>query len=299
MSTRHVGRWRSETGRRAYAESYAAALALLPAPTGVVEVPTAFGTVRTYAFGSPRSAAAAPLVLLPGRSSGVPMWASNVRDLAEDRAVHAVDTLGDAGLSVQTRPFTGADDQAAWLDEVIGTLDVPAVHLAGHSFGGWSAASYATRHPERVLTLTLVEPVFVLAGLRAKIYLRSIPAALPFLPRSWRARMLAGIGGVDELDLDDPLGRMISDATEYFAAALPAPRRLTPEQLHALRMPVYVALADRSSLHDAAAAAEVARSALPDVRVRLWPDATHSLPLEYPGPLDREIRAFLAAHDPA
>ena len=105
-----------------------------------------------------------PVVLLPGRTSGVPMWASNLPDLAAARTTYALDALGDAGLSVQIRPISDGADQADWLDQVLAQLPVRSVHLLGHSFGGWLAANYAVRHPERVQTLTLLDPVFVFQG---------------------------------------------------------------------------------------------------------------------------------------
>jgi pimeloyl-ACP methyl ester carboxylesterase len=63
--------------------------------------------------------------------------------------------LGDAGMSVQVRPIRDAADQADWLDQALAQLPVRSVHLVGHSFGGWLAATYVVRHPELVQTLTL------------------------------------------------------------------------------------------------------------------------------------------------
>ena len=60
-----------------------------------------------------------PIVLLPGRSSGVPMWSANVSALIHSRQVIAFDALGDAGLSVQSAPLTSMGDQAAWIDQVV------------------------------------------------------------------------------------------------------------------------------------------------------------------------------------
>src|ERR671911_898830 len=180
-----VGHFRSEEGRNEYAASYAAAMGQLPEPTRTMDLDTDFGTVRVYEFSSARTRGSTPIVLLPGRTSGVPMWEANLPDFAEERTVYALDALGDAGMSVQTRRIGDAADQAAWLDQALARLGEPKVHLVGHSFGGWLAANYAARYPERVATLSLLEPVFVFGGLRWQVYVKSIPASVPFLPRSF------------------------------------------------------------------------------------------------------------------
>jgi pimeloyl-ACP methyl ester carboxylesterase len=292
-----VGHFRSAAGEQAYLAAYREAMTLLPTPGSTLDLETTFGRVRTYEFAAAAAnRAAIPVVLLPGRTSGVPMWASNLPDLAAVRITYALDALGDAGLSVQVRPIRDAADQTDWLDQVLAQLPVRSVHLVGHSFGGWLAATYAVRHPERVQTVTLLDPVFVLQGLRWQVYLISLPASLPFLPRSWRTRMLGTIGG-GPVDPADPVARMISEATEHFAVKLPLPKRLTGTQLRGMHMPVYVALAGRSIMHDGAHAADIARAEIPDPTIELWPDATHSLPMEQTAQVDRTILAFMATHE--
>jgi hypothetical protein len=91
---------------------------------------------------------------------------------------------------------------------------------------------------------------------------------------------------------------MISEATEHYAARLPLPQRPSTEQLRSLPMSVYVAMAADSSMHDSAAATQVARNNVRNLQIRNWPGATHSLPMEYPERLNRELLGFVAAHDP-
>jgi pimeloyl-ACP methyl ester carboxylesterase len=291
-----VGHWRSEAARLAYVASYRRAMALLPPARRTLDVPTSYGRVRVYAFGRPEGSAGIPLVLLPGRASGVPMWSANLAGLAEERTVYALDALGDAGLGEQTRAITSDDDQAAWLDEVLTRLDAPRAHLVGHSFGGALATGYALRHPDRAATLTLLEPILVLQGLRWQVYLRAMIASLPFLPQRWRTSALAGLGGADEVDLDDPVAQMIADAAAGYASALPVPNRPSTDELRTLTMPVLALLAEDSPMHDGAAAVDVARASLPDVTAELWRGTSHSLPMERPGEVDAAILAFTAVH---
>ena len=50
-------------------------------------------------------------------------------------------------------------------------------------------------------------------------------------------------------------------------------------------------------MHDSAAGAALATAQIPEVTVQVWPKASHSLPMEHPTLVDRELLGFWAAHD--
>lgn len=296
-----VGHFRSPEGRAAYEEAYAAALAGLPEPTATHDLETTFGTVRAYAWVDDEHPDAAPVVLLPGRSASVPMWGDNLPDYVGHRTVYAFDTLGDTGLSTQTLPLAGVGDSARWVDEAMAALDIERAHLVGHSQGGGLAAAVAVRYPERLASLTLLEPVLTLGMMPLSTILVSIPASLPFVPEAWREAALHRIGGVEaeEVDPDDPLARLIAAGSRHFSSgSLPNPVQLTDDELRALPMPVYVAIASDSSLAGGEGAAERA-GLIPDATVKIWPDTTHSLPMQVAPALDAELLSFWDTHDPA
>ena len=70
------------------------------------DLSTSYGTVRIYEWSDPADADSTPILLLPGRLAGAPMWAANLPEFLATHRVLAVDALGDAGLSVQTSPMT-------------------------------------------------------------------------------------------------------------------------------------------------------------------------------------------------
>lgn len=293
-----VGYWRSAEGKQAYKEAYAEAMGSLPVPTQTYDVATAYGMVRVYKWANEQHRAKTPAVFLPGRSSGVPMWSTNLSAIAETRPVYALDALGDAGLSNQGVPLKNGADQAAWLDHVLNDLQLESVHMIGHSFGGWTAANYASRHPQRVATLILLEPVFTFQGLNWDVYLKSIPASLSFLPESWRNAFLQDIGGGSPADLDDPIARMIAEGIEHYAASLPTPEQISLEQMGNWDFPVFVAMAGKSAMHNGAEAVAVANENVKDAQAKLWPDATHSLPFEIASELNKEMIDFMHANEP-
>lgn len=285
-----VGHFRSMEGRAAYVDAYTRALAALPEPTATRDVSTAFGTVRTYEWNSPDSTETVPIVLVPGRSSGAPMWAENLPDLLEHRRVLAFDALGDAGLSVQGVPMHSFGDQALWMAEVLSELAPSGAHLVGHSFGGATAAAYAHRFPDRVASLTLLEPVFTFASPPARMIAWAMLLSLPAVPDSWRNTALGKIGGA-EFDPNNDLAQMIAAAARHFTAALPQPAPLDDEQLRQLDMPTYVAIAEHDSLAGGHSAVERARQ-LPKATIEVFADTTHSLPMQAREQLAVELKKF-------
>ncbi|SIN85457.1 alpha/beta fold hydrolase [Agromyces cerinus] len=293
-----LGTFRTEQGRARFIAAYEAAMAELEMPDRVTDVSTSFGCVRSYTWHGDEPTAP-PLVLLPGKTAGAPMWAENLPGFRKTgRTIIAFDALGDAGLSVQRVPLRTPADQALWLDEAITALGHDLVHTVGHSFGGATAATHAVRHPQRLVSLTLLEPVFTFGWPPLSLFGWAALTTLP-VPQLWREHALASIGGVspEEVDTAGPTGTLISVASETFVSRLPTPRPLTTAQMEILRMPVYVAIAESRSLAGGAPAATRAERRLPNATVEIWPDTTHSLPMQAREPLSVRLRSFWSMAD--
>ncbi|WP_394277098.1 alpha/beta fold hydrolase [Luteococcus sp.] len=286
-----VGHWRTMEDQARYGTARDAVMSRLPRPDHERSVVTSFGLVRvvTWVGGQPGS----PVVLLPGHSSGIPMWADNLPSWIGTRTIHALDPVGDAGMSAQTVPMSGPDDQAQWVSEVIAALDIHRAHLVGHSFGAATAAVVATRYPEQVASLALLEPVLVIQRPSATVLLWSGVLALP-TPQSWRDHALARIGGtsVEEVRQRTPMSEMIDAASSGYRPAMPTPPRLTDDEWSRLAMPVRVDLGAASTLSGHERAAERIRALLPDATVKVWPGRGHSLPMEEKDALGDELLDF-------
>jgi pimeloyl-ACP methyl ester carboxylesterase len=287
-----VGFWRSSEIRENYESEYKKAMKALPNPAQRLDIPTSFGTVRVYIWPGDDPEHKYPLLLLPGRASGVPMWSENLPGLISQRTVLALDALGDSGLSEQTKKISNSQEQAEWLKQTLDALPFEKVHLVGHSFGGWSAANFASRYPDQVASLILLEPVFTFQGIHPSFYIKAIPSMIPFLPKRMKEAMLRELGGGAEINPDDPVGMMIAAATSGYVSKLPLPDQITTIQMESWLMPVYVAMAAKSPLHDAYAAEKTARDHVKDLTIKVWQEATHSLPMEAAEEIDQEILKF-------
>jgi pimeloyl-ACP methyl ester carboxylesterase len=271
--------------RRAQFDSaYDAALARWPVPVRSREVATRYGATHVLVSGS---ASAPPLVLLPGGGATALAWAGAVRLLAAVRHVHVLDPVGDAGRSTTTTPPASADDVTRWLAEVLDGLGLGAVDLAGHSYGGWQALTFALDHPRRVRRLALVDPTTTVAGFSPGYLLHAVPV----LTRPTAARLRALVRW-------ETGGRPVDDAWLDVAAAgaeLPtAPpvrtRRPDPARLGALTVPTLVVAAGDGRAQDPRQVARGAARTLPRASVVTLPGVTHHT---LPAGAERVVTEFL------
>lgn len=246
------------------------------------------GTTRVLSAGP---ADAPPLILLPGGGATATAWFANARALAGRFRVHAVDLPGNSGYTVVS--LADAADLCRWMDGVVEAAGGGPVALAGHSYGGWVALTYALSAPERVRRLALLDPTMCFAG-PAPGYLLH---AVPLLVRPTAARAAALVrwetGG---RRLDPAWARLHGLAAEQPSTGkLVARPRPAAEQLRALDVPTLVLLAGRSRAHDVARVEAGARRLLPQVTVTVLPGASHhSLPIDPSPDVDEALLAFLA-----
>lgn len=111
--------------------------------------------------------------------------------------------------------------------------------------------------------------------------------------------MLSQIGGGAKVDRNDPIAALVAGATAFFDTKVPQPVQITKNQLQNLPMPVYAAIGGRSAMHIPETAQRVAEETLKKGRVKLWPQATHSLPMEFAAEVDKELLEFMARQDSA
>jgi pimeloyl-ACP methyl ester carboxylesterase len=257
----------------------------------ITDLPGPYGTTRVLSSGPPD---APPLVLLPGGGATATAWFANAAALSRVARVHAVDLPGTAGGTVvSVRDVAGL---CGWLDSVLdsvldGTATGP-VDLAGHSYGGWVALTYALQAPERVRRLALVDPSQCFTGFRPGYLLH----ALPVLVRPNRRTAAALRRWETRGRALDPAWVAVADAAAEARSTgkLVTGGKPAVERLRGFTVPTLVLLAGSGRAQDAAKAAAGAR-ALPDVTVEVLPTATHhTLPLDPAAEVDRAVLAFLA-----
>jgi len=102
----------------------------------------------------------APLVLLPGGLTGWLSWKSHAEILSASRQVVRVQLHNvELGLSDDPLPLDySVDYEVAAVGKTLDKFAIDQADFAGWSYGGLIALSLALRQPQRVKSLTLIEP---------------------------------------------------------------------------------------------------------------------------------------------
>ncbi|NNG19021.1 alpha/beta hydrolase [Naumannella sp. ID2617S] len=283
-----VGHFRSVAGHDRYQTAYAEALRDLPPPAATLDLRTELGIVRTYRFAG-ANPQLPPIVLLADRGRATPDWAPLVGALVRQRTVYAVDTLGEAGLSLQARTLSNDSDAANWLFQVLGQLPAKQFVLAGAGTGGWAAVNLAVRRPGVVAGLVLIDPERVLADPPSTAGVREFVATNRYSPQGWRSAWLDQRAGAP---VTGAIGRLALSGLVEHTDGSRIGDTLAERPLRELQIPTLVLLGGASTVHDARAAETRARL-LPRGTVRFWPDAPHDLVHARTPQVLTELTAFL------
>ncbi|MBB6120277.1 alpha/beta fold hydrolase [Nocardiopsis algeriensis] len=263
--------YRSEEGERRIRQNYLQALEEWPVPAERVRLPTCQGETFVLVSGPPD---APPVVLLHGSGANAAMWQGDVASWSRHLRVHAVDLVGEPGLSAPSRPPLDSGGLALWLDDVLDGLGLARTAVVGTSLGGWTALHYATRNPDRVTRLALLCPGGVGRQTTGRMLLTALPPRL-FGSRG-RRRSVQLVTG-----LDPRRDRAALDTVALaFAQFRPRTERLpvfSDEELGRLDMPVLVVVGGRDVMFDSAETARRMRARVPHARVHVLPEAGHAL----------------------
>jgi pimeloyl-ACP methyl ester carboxylesterase len=295
MVEERLTRFKTAYDERRFDERYARGRAeRWPSPPAETDIEADLGTAHVFSWAGDGT----PVLLLPGWHATSAMWAPLLARGLGGRPVHAVDLVGDVGLSVQRGPITTIDDYLPWLDAVVDGLGLDRVHLVGASYGGALSLVWSGHAPDRVATASLVDPVglgdldlrrFIVWG--AKVFAASVT------PMPLRRRLAERLHARMILDADlVALGRLTNMRTNA-PAAPDGGTALAADVLRAATAPTLALIAEHSAVTDAHASAERARTLLGDATVEIVPDAGHGLPTDGARLVAARVRRFLDTYD--
>ena len=207
--------------------------------------------------------------------------------------------------STHTPPPVSIADHAADAAALLDHLGVRRAHIAGHSTGASIGAQLALDRPEKVHTLTLLEPTLVSLPL-GDAFLKSAGPVFEAYGSGDHsgafAMFVSSASGLDwercrallEKRIPGVVAQSVKDADTFFGVELPAVAewRFGPEQAAAIRSPVLSVIGARTQPLWVEIA-EFLRSSVPHVQECTVDGAGHLLQIERPEPVARAMARFL------
>ncbi|UGT43675.1 alpha/beta hydrolase [Nocardia yamanashiensis] len=286
-----IGRFKNEQARTDFLRFYAEYEATCTVPATTTDVSTSFGSTHVRITGS---GTATPVVLLHGLGGNSLYWQKYVERFG-DRKVYALDTIGAAGRSVQTEPLKGEESFAIWFTDVLDALGLDRVHVVGLSHGAWHAALIALHAPDRLASLTMIEPGGMFAKPKTSVLLKMLWLGIQGPEKGFRKAGEWLTPGVTLTELETRGAK----AALGYRMGLGWARVLKDEELQALSTPALAICGAESIVSSPEITARRLSEHARHAETEIFPDTAHGVLDQIPDQVISRIRTFLGAHDSA
>lgn len=296
MST-YIPMFTSPEGETEVMCAYQAVMDKWPVTYKELVLPTSFGETHVIASGPEN---AQPVVLIHALLASSTSWYRNVEALSQSYRVYAVDVVGEGNKSHPVKPITSLDDFLDWFTEVIDNLGIDTLYLAGNSYGGFTAAYYAMKLPERVHKLVLIGPAATIFPMRPFYLHMFIPKAIySFFPK------VPGVKRVMQDSVDwmhkglpvDPLWEPFFYSSMVYGGLINQvlPRVYSKEEFAQIKAKTLLLLGDREAIYNnLQSAIRSARELIPHVEIEIIPAAHHVTAVANPEVVNRKLLEFFA-----
>ena len=219
------------------------------------------------------------------------MWYPNTAALSADRPVYALDTPGDPGRSIHREPMWQPERAAQWMDEALGALGLDKVHLVGSSYGGWLVINQVHRRPERLVSVTALDPGGLeKVGLRFFVWIFASLFAT-FAPKRLRPALAKWL---EQPVISDPdLRAWIQAGVKAFRIRRPAPLPLSDAELGSIRTPFYLIMGKRSLLVHPKRQLERVPRVIPGARAEIVAATGHGPQIDHPDLVNARMLSFM------
>lgn len=242
-----------------------------------------------------------PALLLHGFAGDLLTWQYNLSPLAARRLVVAADLPGHGASSLDVGDGR-VESLAVWVEGLLDALELPRVHVVGHSMGGLIGLFLADRAPGRVASLSLIAPAGLQPDYDVAFLARLTGMAAEAEAEEAAARLFAGANPLVQsiargllAQAGDPDRRAALQAivegsirkASWQGRRLPDWRDVAP--------PIRILWGDRDRIIPFPAD----RLSTADPRITVFADAGHLPHAERPGPVTDAVAEFLTRVDGA
>ncbi|MEZ0181813.1 alpha/beta fold hydrolase [Flavobacterium oncorhynchi] len=145
----------TKSEKQSYLNVYNKALKLWDIPYTEENVKTSFGTAHVIIAG-PKNGKS--LVLLHGMDATSTMWYPNIKALAKNHRIYAIDFLMEPGKSILTTKPLSSKEIVIWYNEIFSFYKLKQFDIIGASKGGWITVLLASQEKNSIEKIVLLSP---------------------------------------------------------------------------------------------------------------------------------------------
>lgn len=183
--------------------------------------------------------------------------------------------------------------QTVRFNEVLAGLDVDRVHVLGMSQGAWHASVIALHGPERLASVTLIEPNAIFGKMKWRVLFKIMKFAVHPSDANWRKMTAWLTPGVEMIAEQFDCAR----AAMAYRTSLGWARVLKDEELQSITTPLLAIFGGDSVACDPVRDVERITVHLPNAQTRIYPGMGHGVLDQIPEQVVPRILRFLAERD--
>lgn len=147
--------FKTKKEKNSYTASYNKALKLWDIPYTEEDIKTSYGTAHVVMAG-PKNGK--DLILLHGMDASSTMWYPNIKALAKNHRIYAIDFLMEPGKSTLPGKALSSEEIVIWYNEIFNHYKLKKFDIVGASRGGWIATLLATQKQNSIDKIVLLSP---------------------------------------------------------------------------------------------------------------------------------------------
>lgn len=147
--------FKTKKEKNSYTASYNKALKLWDIPYTEEDVKTSYGTAHVVIAG-PKNGK--DLVLLHGMDASSTMWYPNIKVLAKNHRVYAIDFVMEPNKSTLTDKPLSSEEIVIWYNQIFKYYKLKNFDIVGASRGGWIATLLASQKQNSIDKIVLLSP---------------------------------------------------------------------------------------------------------------------------------------------
>lgn len=263
--------------KESYTNSYNKALKLWGIPYTEENIKTSFGTAHIIMAG-PKNGK--DLVLLHGMDASSTMWYPNIKPLAKNHHIYAIDFMMEPGKSTLTAKPLSSDEIVLLYNEIFDHYKLKKFDIVAASRGGWIATLLATQPKNSIDKIVLLSPAQTFKFID-KMGKTTSALMLKFFPSEKKFGKTLKTFSTHPEKISPVYKRQFYLANKY-AKSNSSMLKMTPfsdKELESIKNPVLVLIGDHDVINSEESL-ERAQKYLPNTKTKIIKDAGHFLSID-------------------